>query len=199
MSIMYNSLFNDLKGKNIILASGSPRRREFFSTLGIDFKVTSPNVDESYPSELHGASVVEYISQQKARAVEIEKDDILISADTIVCVDDDILGKPKSKEDAMRMISLLSGKTHQVITGVTIRSLEKEMTFSETTDVTFAVLDPQDVSFYVETYLPMDKAGSYAIQEWIGEIGITSIRGSYHNVVGMPMAKVYSTLKDFVK
>ncbi|MDD4819300.1 MAG: Maf family nucleotide pyrophosphatase [Flavobacteriales bacterium] len=199
MSKTDNSLCVALKGKNIILASSSPRRREFFAALDIPFSVKSPDVDESYPSTLHGADVVEYISRVKARAISLNENDIVISADTIVCVDDIILGKPKDADDAIEMITLLSGKTHQVITGVTIRSCEKEMTFSQKTEVTLATLDKKDIAFYVEKYAPMDKAGAYAIQEWIGEIGITNINGSYHNVVGMPMAQVYSALKDFVK
>ena len=197
---MTNSLQEVLCGYRVILASGSPRRRDFFSSLGIEFTTTSPDVDESYPSSLSYTEIPRYLSLIKARAVELHSEkDIVITADTIVCTDDEVLGKPSSREDAIRIIRKLSGRTHNVITGVTIRSIVKEMTFHCTTSVTFDTIEEKDIVYYVDKFSPMDKAGAYAIQEWIGEIGITQINGSYHNVVGMPMAQLYSALKTFVE
>ena len=197
---MTNSLQEVLCGHRVILASGSPRRRDFFSSLGIEFTTTSPDVDESYPSSLSYTEIPRYLSLIKARAVGLHSEnDIVITADTIVCTDDEVLGKPSSREDAIRIIRKLSGRTHNVITGVTIRSIVKEMTFHCTTSVTFDTIEEKDIVYYVDKFSPMDKAGAYAIQEWIGEIGITQINGSYHNVVGMPMAQLYSALKTFVE
>ena len=197
---MTNSLQDALCGYKVILASGSPRRRDFFSSLGIEFATTSPDVDESYPPSLSHQEIPRYLSLIKARAVKLSHDnEIVITADTIVCTDDYVLGKPSSRDDAIRIIRELSGKTHNVITGVTIRSTGKEMTFHCTTSVTFDTIEEKDILYYVDRFSPMDKAGAYAIQEWIGEIGITQINGSYHNVVGMPMAQLYSALKTFVE
>lgn len=197
---MTNSLQKSLCGYNIILASGSPRRREFFSSLGIEFTTISPDVDESYPPSLSHVEIPQYLSRIKARAVELHSEkDIVITADTIVCTDDEVLGKPSSRQDAIHILKTLSGGTHDVITGVTIRSANKELSFHCTTSVTFDTIEDMDIEYYVDTFSPMDKAGAYAIQEWIGEIGITHINGSYHNVVGMPMAQLYSTLKTFVE
>lgn len=185
-----------------ILASASPRRKELLAGLNLDFTVkVKEGIDESYPDGLSAEEIPVYISQKKAKAYrsELKKDEILITADTIVWLDSKVLGKPKDRQDAVFMLKELSGRTHLVITGVTISSVHKCISFSSTTEVQFANLTDEEIEFYVDNYSPMDKAGAYGIQEYIGFIGVTSIRGSYFNVMGLPVQRLYQELKIFIK
>lgn len=184
----------------IILASNSPRRKELLSGLGIDFEVRIiKGIDESYPSDINVTDIAEYISRKKASAylVGMADDELIITADTIVVLDDCVLGKPKDSDEAKSMLSLLSGKTHQVITGVCVCTKNEEKSFSVTSEVTFKQLSDEEIDYYVETYKPLDKAGSYGIQEWIGYIGVTSLSGSYFNVMGFPVQRIYEVLRLF--
>ncbi len=178
------------------MASNSPRRRELLAGLGLSYEVRIVNgIDESYPAQMDAAEVPQYISQQKARAYTLMDSELLITADTIVCLDNEILGKPKDDAEARLMLSKLSGRTHQVITGVTLTTTKWSHTFSCTSNVTFATLTNQEIDYYVQNYHPLDKAGSYGIQEWIGYIGVTKLEGSYFNVMGLPVQRLYTELK----
>lgn len=184
----------------IILASNSPRRKELLAGIDVDFEVrVIPNIDESYPESLPAKEVAGYISQKKAEAyrAELQTDELVITADTVVVVGNEVLGKPTTETDACRMLRKLSGKTHQVITGVCITTQERQDAFSVTTDVTFKLLSDEEISYYVKTYKPYDKAGAYGIQEWIGHIGVTALRGSFFNVMGLPVQRVYEMLKKY--
>ena len=190
-------MLDNLKKFNIVLASNSPRRKELMSGLGVDYVVkTLPDVDESYPDTLQGEEIPAYISRKKAEAYQsmIEPDELLITADTIVWMNGEVLGKPKDREDAIRMLRKLSGASHQVITGVCLTTKGWQNSFTVTTDVTFAVLSEEEIVYYVDKYSPMDKAGAYGVQEWIGFIGVESISGSYYNVMGLPVQKLYREL-----
>ena len=190
-------MLDNLKKFNIVLASNSPRRKELMSGLGVDYVVkTLPDVDESYPDTLQGEEIPAYISREKAEAYQsmIEPDELLITADTIVWMNGEVLGKPKDREDAIRMLRKLSGASHQVITGVCLTTKGWQNSFTVTTDVTFAVLSEEENVYYVDKYSPMDKAGAYGVQEWIGFIGVESISGSYYNVMGLPVQKLYREL-----
>lgn len=190
-------MLDNLKKFNIVLASNSPRRKELMSGLGVDYVVkTLPDVDESYPDTLQGEEIPAYISREKAEAYQsmIEPDELLITADTIVWMNGEVLGKPKDGEDAIRMLRKLSGASHQVITGVCLTTKGWQNSFTVTTDVTFAVLSEEEIVYYVDKYSPMDKAGAYGVQEWIGFIGVESISGSYYNVMGLPVQKLYREL-----
>ena len=184
----------------IILASNSPRRKELLAGLDVDFEVrVLKGIDESYPNNLPTKQIAQYISQKKAAAYRntIAHDELVITADTIVVLGDEVMGKPKDEADACRMLRELSGKTHQVITGVTLTTTEKQHSFSVETDVTFKEFSEAEIVYYVKNYQPMDKAGSYGIQEWIGYIGVTSLQGSYFNVMGLPVQRIYEALKNF--
>ncbi len=186
--------------KRIILASNSPRRRELLGGLDLDFEVkVLPDIDESYPDNLPAAEVAGYISREKAAPYRtlIGEDALVITADTVVIVGDEVLGKPKDAEDAHRMLQLISGRTHQVITGVCLLTTDKERSFSVTTDVTFKQLSEDEIAYYIEHYKPFDKAGAYGIQEWIGYVGVTSINGSYFNVMGLPVQRLWEEIKKF--
>ena len=190
-------MLDNLKKFNIVLASNSPRRKELMSGLGVDYVVkTLPDVDASYPDTLQGEEIPAYISREKAEAYQsmIEPDELLITADTIVWMNGEVLGKPKDREDAIRMLRKLSGASHQVITGVCLTTKGWQNSFTVTTDVTFAVLSEEEIVYYVDKYSPMDKAGAYGVQEWIGFIGVESISGSYYNVMGLPVQKLYREL-----
>lgn len=189
----------NLKDFNIILASGSPRRRELLELLSIDFTVdTSVKVTESYPSDLPIDQVAPYLSQLKARAHRqlLKPKDLVITADTVVILGDQVIGKPKSMNHAREMLHDLSGQTHRVVTGVTIGTKDFENTFSATSEVEFAPLTDQEIDYYVRTFTPLDKAGAYGIQEWIGAAGIRKINGSFYNVMGLPVHLLYQKLKD---
>ena len=193
-------LFEKLKNYRVILASGSERRRQLLSELGIDFEVVVKPVDESYPDNLRGEQVAEYIAASKAKMFinDIKANELVIAADTIVAVDDKILGKPSDKTDALRMLREISGKTHEVITGVAILTCNKIMTFTDTTKVTFKEMTDGELNYYVEKYSPFDKAGAYGIQEWIGIAACSRIEGSFYNVMGLPVQKVYGKLCEIV-
>lgn len=187
-----------LDGKRLILASNSPRRKELLAGLGLEFEVRVMNgIDESYPDDLVGEDIPKYISIQKAKAYipTLAPDEVLITSDTIVYVDGKVLGKPRDAADAHDMLRLLSGRTHEVITGVTIVESGREpRCFATTTLVTFKQLTDDEINYYITNYRPFDKAGAYGIQEWIGYIGVTSIEGSYFNVMGLPVQRVYESL-----
>ncbi len=192
-------LKNRLKSKNLILASGSPRRQELLKSLGVPFEIRLKEIDETYPKHLKKSEISDYLAQLKSNAFEEEltSDDLLITSDTIVWNQNTALGKPKSKNDAFKMLQKLSGKTHEVITSVCLKSLQKEGVFNSITKVTFKELLTEEIHFYIDNYNPMDKAGAYGIQDWIGQIGVTKIEGSYFNVMGFPIHKIYSQLLKF--
>lgn len=181
----------------IILASNSPRRKQLLQGLGIDFEVqVIHGIDESYPSDLPASDVAEYIATKKSVPYITQgTDNIVITADTVVVCDGEIMGKPADEAEAKGMLHRLSGKTHQVYTGVCIKHADGEKHFSVCTDVTFRPLSDEEIDHYVKQYHPFDKAGSYGIQEWIGYVGITGIRGSYYNVMGFPVQRVYEELR----
>ena len=188
----------EVRGKRIILASNSPRRKELLAGLGLPFEVrVLQDIDESYPADLSVSDVALYIAGKKADAYRavVKTDELIITADTVVIVGDEILGKPVDEADAVRMLQLLSGRTHQVTTGVCLLTATNEHRFSVTTDVTFKALSDEEIHYYVDTYKPFDKAGAYGIQEWIGYIGVTGLRGSYYNVMGLPVQRIYEAIR----
>lgn len=182
--------------KKIILASNSPRRRELLAGLDYDFEVRIvEGIDESYPAGLSMEEIPQYISQVKASAYEVGENEILLTADTVVVLGNEVLGKPHDEADAVRMLRSLSGKSHQVITGVCLTTPESQRKFAVTTEVTFKELSDAEIAYYVEHCRPYDKAGAYGIQEWIGYIGVTGIHGSYFNVMGLPVQRIYQELQ----
>lgn len=183
----------------LILGSKSPRRSELLRLLGFQFDIRTKETDESFPDSLPKTQVAEYIAQKKADELisELEDDQVIICADTTVIIDDQILGKPSNRQEAIDMLELLSGREHFVVTGVVIASIEKQMSFSVPTTVFFHPLSADEICNYVDQYQPYDKAGSYGIQEWIGSAAIQRIEGSYNNVVGLPTHEVYQALKQF--
>ena len=193
-------MLDNLKKYNIVLASKSPRRQELLKGIGIDFSIQTKEVDESYPHRLPVIDVAPFLSLKKAKAfedAELPDNYMVITADTVVIVDNEILGKPKDHDDAVRMMELLSGKVHKVVTGVTVHTKDKTKTFSVVSKVTFEKLDNQEVEYYIDNFKPYDKAGAYGVQEWIGYIGVSNVEGSYYNVMGLPTQKLYKVLKDF--
>lgn len=185
----------------IILASGSPRRKQLLELAQIPFEVMVSNVDEIFPAEFTPAQVAMHIAENKAVAVQKNKTNgeaqTIIAADTVVVLENEILGKPVDREDAVKMLSKLSGKTHKVITGVCILSVEKKIIFAEETEVEFLSLAKDQIEYYVDHFKPYDKAGAYAIQEWIGAVGIKLIKGDFYNVMGLPVSRVVVELKNF--
>lgn len=197
---MLSGILQNLKGKKIVLASQSPRRQELLKGIGLKFEVkVKEDIDEAFSSELHFDEVAEHLAQKKASHYTdiINKDTILITADTIVCTDDSILNKPKDKFEAIEMLNKLSDGKHKVITGVCIKSKNKEESFSSESVVYFEKLTDDEIDYYIDNYKPFDKAGAYGIQEWIGYIGISRLEGSYFNVMGLPVQMVYNKLKKF--
>ena len=193
-------MLDNLKGKNILLASNSPRRKELLSEMEIPFAVVvKEGVDESYPQDVKAKNVAEFIALKKAEAYrgDLRADDILITADTVVVMDKKVLGKPHSADEARQMLRDLSGRTHKVITGVAITSVNRQVAFGVKTKVTMRALTEEQISHYVDHYSPMDKAGSYGIQEWIGLVGIDYIEGSYQNVMGLPTQRLFAELAIF--
>ena len=193
-------MLSNLEKYNIVLASKSPRRQELLRGMGVKFKVQTKDIVESYPADMALEEVALFLSRQKSMAFEISelpKDFLVITSDTVVIAGKEILGKPKDRADALRMLELLSGRTHHVITGVTLRSVKKMKSFSATSRVTFARLDAEEMAYYVDTFKPYDKAGAYGIQEWIGYVGITGLYGSFYNVMGLPTRRLYQALKGF--
>ena len=188
---------HSIKNYKLILASASPRRQQLMKDAGFTFEIRLKNVEEKYPQELHLENVPEYLSKVKASAFreELKAEEVLITADTVVCIHDRILGKPADRKEAISMLQELSGNRHLVVTGVSVTTRTEQLSFSSRTDVFFKHLSNEEIEFYVDTYKPFDKAGAYGIQEWIGYIGIERIEGSFYNVMGLPIQKLYETLR----
>ncbi len=185
----------------LILASRSPRRQQLLRELGIEFDVVLKDYDESYPEHLKGEEIASYIASAKAGSFrkDLSPYEIVLTADTIVWCNNKVLGKPVDEDDAFAILSEISGNTHEVITGVTILSSERERTFTETTRVTFEILSEEELKYYISNFKPFDKAGAYGIQEWIGVVACSRIEGSYFNVVGLPVQRLFKELKEFIK
>lgn len=192
-------LLDNLKKYKVILASNSPRRKELLAGLGVDYEIrTLPDVDESYPETLKGADIPLFIAKEKADAYldMMQPGELMITADTIVWLDGRVFGKPKDREDALRMLRDMSGCTHEVFTGVCITTAEWQRSFAARTEVSFSELSEEEIVYYVDKYQPMDKAGAYGVQEWIGFIGVENISGSYYNIMGLPVQKLYRELLE---
>ena len=188
------------KDYKIILASNSPRRKELLAGIDVQFEVrVIQDIDESYPADLPTKDIAEYISHKKAAVYQqqMAPDELIITAYNIVVLGNEVMGKPHDEADARRMLRELSGQTHQVITGVTLTTIQKQVSFSVETDVTFKQLSDSEIDYYVSHYKPFDKAGAYGIQEWIGHIGVTGLQGSYFNVMGLPVQRIYEALRQF--
>ena len=191
-------MLEHLENYTVVLASKSPRRQELLKGMGVRFVCLTKETPEDYP-EMPFKKVPEYLSRQKSLAFtdeELPPNYLLITADTVVIAENEILGKPADREDAMRMLHVLSGKSHHVVTGVTVRTKDKTKTFSAISKVTFVPLDLEEMAYYVDRYKPYDRAGAYGIQEWIGYVGISGLQGSFYNVMGLPTRKLYQTLKS---
>ena len=184
------------KNKRIILASGSPRRQQFLKELDVDFEIQLKDVEEVYPEHLQAEEITNFLAKLKASAfvLNLDENDILITSDTIVWLNNKALGKPKDYDDAFEMLTEMSGTTHKVITSVCLKTIDKEIVFYEETLVTFTELSSEEIKYYLDNYKPFDKAGSYGIQEWIGLVAITKIEGSYANVVGLPTHRLYEEM-----
>lgn len=191
---------DQFKDYKIILASRSPRRQQLLHELGLKFDVVIKEYNEVYPEGLNGEQIACYVAHNKAKSFinEISDNEIVIAADTIVWCNDQVLGKPVNRADAISILKEISGKTHEVITGVSLLSRTKELTFSESTKVTFEVLTLDEINYYIDEFKPYDKAGAYGIQEWIGIIACSHIDGSYFNVVGLPVQRLYKELQNFI-
>ena len=190
-------MLDNLEKYKVILASGSPRRRELMAGLGVNYEVRIlPDVDESYPDTLQGEEIPLYIAKEKAHAYipMMQPDELIITADTIVWLDGKVLGKPRDREDALQMLRTMSGRTHEVFTGVCITTTDWQRSFTAQTEVRFATLSEDEIIYYVDNFKPMDKAGAYGVQEWIGFIGVENISGSYYNIMGLPVQKLYREL-----
>ena len=193
-------MLSNLEQYHIILASKSPRRQELLRGMGVDFEILTKETPENYPKEMPLDEVPKFLSLQKSLAFsdkELPADFLLITSDTVVICEGEILGKPKNREEAVGMLRLLSGKTHHVVTGVTVRSVEKTESFAVRSNVTFAELEQEEIDYYIEHCQPFDKAGAYGIQEWIGYVGISGLEGSFYNVMGLPTRRLYQVLKTF--
>jgi septum formation protein len=182
--------------QQIILASQSPRRKQLLEWAEVPFEVMVKETDESWPAGLNTEEVAIHIARNKALAVQpaVEQDAVILAADTIVVLGDDIIGKPKDRDDALKILTALSGQQHKVITGVVIKKGDKETAFADVTEVDFHPLTQEQLAFYVDKYKPYDKAGAYAIQEWIGVVGIKAVRGDFYNVMGLPVSRVVQAL-----
>lgn len=182
----------------IILSSNSPRRKELLAGLGVDFEVrVLKGVDERYPDDIPLNEVPLYIAIEKASAYTVAKDELVVTADTVVIVDNEILGKPKDMAEAYGMLRKISGKTHQVVTGVCLTTIDDQRSFTVTTDVEFKELSDNEIYYYIDKYRPFDKAGAYGIQEWIGYVGVLSLKGSYYNVMGLPVQRIYEEFTSY--
>ena len=190
-------MLDNLKKYKVILASNSPRRKELLAGLGVDYEVrTLPDVDESYPETLQGADIPLYIAKEKADAyvAMMQSGELMITADTIVWLDGKVLGKPRDREDALQMLRTMSGRTHEVFTGVCITTTDWQRSFTAQTEVRFATLSEEEIAYYVDNFQPMDKAGGYGVQAEVGFIGVENISGSYYNIMGLPVQKLYREL-----
>lgn len=185
-----------LKNYNVILASGSPRRHQFFKDLNINFEVRLKEIEEIYPKELKAEEITDFLADLKSKPFdnELTKKDLLITSDTIVWFENEALGKPKNEQEAFNMLQRMSGKTHKVITSISIKTMLFQNIFNDATIVEFKKLSDKEINYYIKNYQPFDKAGAYGIQEWIGKIGINKIEGSYFNVMGLPIHKLYEEL-----
>ena len=194
-------LKENLKNYKIILASGSPRRQQFFKDLDLDFEIRLKEIEEIYPNYLKANEITDYLAVLKANAFEVElnENEILVTSDTIVWHNNKALGKPKDYDDAFQILKTLSNETHDVITSVCFKTSKKSTVFHEITQVTFSILSDESIHYYLKNYQPFDKAGAYGIQEWIGFIGVSKIEGSYANVMGMPTNKVFDYLINLNK
>ena len=191
-------MLDNLKHYNVILGSGSPRRKELLAGLGIDFRVeVMKGIEETYPADLAVEEIPLYLSQLKAHAYQPQPGDMIITADTVVILHGKVIGKPKDEADAKHMLAQLSGNVHTVVTGVTVSTHDRVESFSCISKVEFAPLTAEEIDYYVKKYRPFDKAGSYGIQEWIGYMGIKGISGSFYNVMGLPVQRLYAMLKTF--
>ncbi len=193
-------IIDKLNDFNLILASRSPRRQQLLRELGLKFDVVINEYEETYPEGLNGEEIARYVAHEKAASFKngISDNEIIIAADTIVWCNNKVLGKPVDHEDAERFLKEISGNTHEVITGVSLLSKSKELTFSDSTKVTFEVLSEEEICYYIDKYSPFDKAGAYGIQEWIGILACSHIDGSYFNVVGLPVQRLYAELQRFI-
>lgn len=194
-------LYQKLKNYNIILASGSPRRQEFFKNLGFNFEIRLKPVEEVYPKSLEHSEISDFLAELKSKPFEkeLKENDILITSDTIVWYNNNALGKPKNEQDAFDMIHSMSGSTHEVVTSVCFKTKTNQKIVNAITKVTFKSFTEDEIWYYIKNYDPLDKAGAYGIQEWIGQIGVTKIEGSYFNVMGLPVHLVYQTLLEIIK
>ena len=194
-------MLSNLEKYQIVLASKSPRRQELLRGMGLQFAVVTKDTPEDFPADMPLDEVPKFLSRQKSlafAAADLPTDYLVITSDTVVIADEQILGKPKDRAEALRMLQILSGKTHRVVTGVTVRSAQQCKSFAVTSKVKFALLDAEEMAYYVDNFKPFDKAGAYGIQEWIGYVGITGLNGSFYNVMGLPTRRLYQVLKkDF--
>jgi septum formation protein len=190
-------VLENLKKYNIILGSGSPRRQELLKVLGIDFEVKVIETDESYPENLNNGEISVFLAEKKSQAFDIQDNTLLITADTIVWHKNKVIGKPQNDSDARHILQQLSGDVHTVISGVCLRTIARKCVFKAVSEVQFAPLTDKEIDFYIENYHPLDKAGAYGIQEWIGYAGIERINGSFHNIMGLPVQQLYEKLKTF--
>ena len=191
-------MLNNLGKYDVVLGSNSPRRRELLNDMGVNFRVEAiKGIDESYPANLPVEEIPVYLARIKAQGHPLQENELLITADTIVVLDDAVLGKPDGEADAHRMLRALSGRDHRVISGVCVTTRDRTEAFSDTSNVRFAELTDEEIDYYIEHYRPLDKAGAYGIQEWIGNIGISGISGDFYNVMGLPTRKLYQVLKTF--
>jgi len=191
-------MLNNLEKYDVVLGSNSPRRRELLSDMGVKFRVEAiKGIDESYPANLPVGEIPVYLARIKADGHPLKPDELLITADTVVVLDDAVLGKPVDDDDARRMLRSLSGRAHRVVSGVCVTTRDRVESFADTSIVHFAELSGDEIDYYIEHYHPLDKAGAYGIQEWIGNIGIAGINGDFYNVMGLPTRKLYQVLKMF--
>lgn len=191
-------MLNNLEKYDVVLGSNSPRRRELLGDMGVTFRVEAiKGIDESYPANLPVEEIPVYLARIKAQGHPLKPDELLITADTVVVLDEQVLGKPVDVADARRMLRALSGRPHRVISGVCVTTMDRCESFADTSIVRFAELSDDEIEYYIEHYRPLDKAGAYGIQEWIGNIGISGISGDFYNVMGLPTRKLYQLLKTF--
>lgn len=190
-------LANKLSKYTIILASSSPRRQQLLKDLDINFKIQTKEVEEIYPENLKHSQITDFLADLKSKPFKLLKNELLITSDTIVWCNDEALGKPKDSKEAFDMLQKLSENTHTVITSISIRTKDSQKIINDTTEVRFKKLSSDEINYYIENYKPFDKAGAYGIQEWIGKIGINKIKGSYFNVMGLPIHKLYEELMNF--
>ena len=190
---------DNLKGRKVVLASGSPRRKELLASIVEEFTVRVPKVDETFPASLRGKEIAEYLAALKAEAaqVDLQENEIAITSDTIVWLGDEVLNKPKDAAEAAEMLRKLSGRTHEVITAIALADQHRKIILSDTTEVRFKTLTESEIQYYIEHYKPFDKAGAYGIQEWIGYVGVTEIKGSFYTVMGLPVHLLYDALLGF--